>query len=240
MAQQWMRSICRPHGLVRETLSKAKLFAAKDALMVVDDFAPSGTRNEKARLHREAARLIRAQGNSAGRSRMRPDGSLRLTKPPRGMLLSTGEDVPEGQSIKARLVVVEVEPNDVDFDKLSLAQNAAKNGLYAQAMVGYICRLAGDLDNVRKRMREISETLRDEARSQSCHRRTAWAVGELGAALKIFLRFAVEAKAISQVEADAYWHRCWDALLELAGAQELHQAASDPATPIPGIATFQP
>ena len=62
------------------------------------------------RYHKEADRLFRGQGNHAGRQRMRADGSLRPAKPPRGLILSTGEDVPRGQSLRARLLVLEVSP----------------------------------------------------------------------------------------------------------------------------------
>ena len=50
--------------------------------------------------HREADRLVRAQGNRSGRQRMRQDSTLRPAKPPRGLLLSTGEDVPRGHSLR--------------------------------------------------------------------------------------------------------------------------------------------
>src|SRR5919199_337965 len=40
-------------------------FHAKDALLVVDDFAPTGSAVDIQRLHREADRLIRGQGNNA-------------------------------------------------------------------------------------------------------------------------------------------------------------------------------
>ena len=61
---------------------------AKDALLVVDDFAPQGTAFDVARLHREADRLLRAQGNRSGRGRLRPDGSPRPVKAPRGRLMA--------------------------------------------------------------------------------------------------------------------------------------------------------
>src|SRR5262249_34850875 len=88
-------------------------FTAKDALLVVDDFAPQGSSADVQRYHREADRLLRGQGNRAGRQRMRADGSLRPEKPPRGLVLSTGEDVPRGQSLRARLLTLEVSPGDL-------------------------------------------------------------------------------------------------------------------------------
>jgi hypothetical protein len=40
-------------------------FYAKDAILVVDDFVPAGNAASQQRLHGEADRLLRAQGNSA-------------------------------------------------------------------------------------------------------------------------------------------------------------------------------
>src|SRR5262249_49285197 len=60
---------------------EATAFAAKDALLVVDDFAPGGSVADVQRCHREADRLLRAQGNRSGRQRMRSDTSLRPPKP---------------------------------------------------------------------------------------------------------------------------------------------------------------
>jgi hypothetical protein len=88
--------------------------SAKDALLVVDDFAPGGSMHDVQRFHAKADRVIRAAGNHSGRQRMRPDGTLRPNRPPRGFIISTGEDVPRGQSLRARMLVVEVGPGDVD------------------------------------------------------------------------------------------------------------------------------
>src|SRR5262249_57001791 len=85
-------------------------FTAKDALLVVDDFCPTGSTGDVQRYHKEADRLFRGQGNRAGRQRMRADTTLRPDKPPRGLALSTGEDVPRGQSLRARLLVLDVSP----------------------------------------------------------------------------------------------------------------------------------
>ena len=70
------------------------------------------------RSHRDADRLFRGQGNHAGRLRMRSDGGLRPAKPPRALTLSTGEDVPKGQSLRARLLVLEVSPGDFSKEAL--------------------------------------------------------------------------------------------------------------------------
>src|SRR5216683_991406 len=90
-------------------------FAGADALLVVDDFAPGGSVADVARVHREADRLLRAQGNRSGRARCRTDGTVRPARMPRGTILSTGEDVPRGQSLRARMLVLELAPGELDW-----------------------------------------------------------------------------------------------------------------------------
>ena len=94
-----------------------KAFLAKDAVLVVDDFAPAGTTADIQRLHREADRLFRAAGNRSGRARMRADGGSRPTYYPRGLIISTGEDIPSGQSLRARLLVLELTPGEIPVDR---------------------------------------------------------------------------------------------------------------------------
>jgi hypothetical protein len=60
-----------------ENALEKQAFAAKDAIFVVDDFAPAGTSYDVVRSHRAADRLLRAAGNRSGRGRMRADTSLR-------------------------------------------------------------------------------------------------------------------------------------------------------------------
>src|SRR5262249_54808025 len=147
-------------------------FACKDALLTVDDFAPHGGAADVARLHREAERLLRAQGNSAGRQRMRADGTLRPARPPRGLILSTGEDVPRGQSLRARLLVIEVERGDLDAAALTAHQRDAAKGLYAEAMAGFVRWLAPRYEDVRGRLAAERAQLRGAAAGEGQHART--------------------------------------------------------------------
>ena len=197
---------------------EAMAFAAKDSLLVIDDYAPGGTPSDVQRLQREAARVIRAQGNRSGRGRLRPDGTLRPTKPPRCTILSTGEDVPTGQSIRARLFIVEVAAGDVNQARLTELQAHAVAGAFAGAMAAFISWLAVELEEHRERFRRRAAELRQEILAG--HPRTAWMIGELGAALEMYLGFA---------SALARWPACWQALLHVAALQEEHQTDENPA-----------
>ncbi len=95
-------------------------FYAKDALLVVDDFAPTG-RNGDSELQNIAERLFRATGNQQGRSRLSGNGRLNAPKPTRALVLATGEAVPRGQSIRARLLILELQLGEVHRPKQSIS-----------------------------------------------------------------------------------------------------------------------
>jgi hypothetical protein len=203
-------------------------FAAKDAILTVDDFAPGGSVNDIQRMHREADRLLRAQGNRSGRSRMAGDGSLRPVRSPRGTVASTGEDVPRGASLRARLLILELSPGELDWTRLSTCQAEAAAGIYSQCLSTYIWYLANHvvhLDGLRDGVR----LLRDEAvRGAEGHRRTAMIVADLAYGWKVFLQFAKEVGAITEDERAGFWVRAWAALGEAGARQAAHHKAADP------------
>lgn len=203
-------------------------FTAKDALLTIDDFAPTGTAMDVQRLHSKADRVLRGQGNNAARGRMRADGTLRATKPPRGLILSTGEDVPQGVSLRGRMCILELTPGDITPDALTTCQADAASGRYAASMAGFLCWLAPRYAETKARLREEITRLRTEAAASHLHRRTPEITANLGAGLRYFLRFAVSAGALDKAEARALWLRGWAALGAAAQAQMRHQAASEP------------
>jgi hypothetical protein len=208
---------------------EALAFAAKDAVLVVDDFAPTGAAGDADRIHREADRILRAQGNASGRLRMRADGSLRAVRAPRGLIVSTGEDVPRGQSLRARLLVVEVGPIDVDWEALTASQEAAGEGLCARALSGFLRFVAGRYDEVRASLAACLPELRDAAARSGAHRRTPGIVASLAAGVGGFLIFARSAGALSDGQCEELWTNAWKALGEAARRQGEHQAGAEPA-----------
>ena len=203
-------------------------FAAKDALFVVDDFAPTGSTSDVQRLHREADRLLRGQGNNSGRQRMRSDGSLRATKPPRGLILSTGEEIPWGHSLRARLLVLEISPGDVDIRRLTDCQRDAGTGRYAQTLAGFLRWLAPQFEQVRDRLRVEAAALRGAAAAEGQHARAPGIVADLALGLRYFLAFATEVRAVSATEAKDLWNRGWASLCASTVAQAVHQQAAEP------------
>ncbi len=203
-------------------------FKTKDQLMVLDDFAPSGSSYDVERLHRKADRILRAKGNASGRQRMRRDLSLIPDKPPRALVLSTGEDVPRGQSLRARLLVLELSPGELSWEKLTTCQREAERDIYASAVSGIVRWLAPRYGGTKGGLGEERAALREAAAATAQHRRTPGIVADLALGLRYFLIFAYEIGALTAEESEALWTRGWLALGEAAAEQHRHQEASEP------------
>jgi hypothetical protein len=201
-------------------------FAAKDALMVVDDFVPAGGAGDARQA--TAERLFRAAGNHQGRSRLSGHGQFRAPHPPRALLLATGEEVPRGQSLRARLVIVELRSGEVEPLPLSRCQSAACQGQFSAAMAGFVGWIAGryeQLQGLQTRLRE----LQSQGLPYISHARLPPALADLQSGWEIWLQFALEAGAIGKQEEAELAQRCSKALGELARRQASYQMASDPA-----------
>lgn len=204
-------------------------FDFKDCLLTIDDFAPSGSTVDVARLHATAERVIRGAGNAAGRGRMNADGSLRPDYQPRALILGTGEDVPKGQSIRARTVVMEAEPGDVDWARLAAYQVEEGRAALPLAMAGYLRWLAGRFEALRDELPALVARFRRELVAAGRHARTPEAIANLAVGWFLWLRFAHEVGALSREESEAAWGRAWQALAALACDQMAYHADEDPA-----------
>ncbi len=207
---------------------QAIAFGAKDSLFVIDDFNPKGSSNAIAQTHREADKIFRSQGNSQGRQRMRADLTLRPEKPPRGLILATGEDVPRGHSCRARMLVIEVADGEVDTAKLTQCQNLS--GQFATAMAGYVRWLAPRYEEIRKNMPKWIAEARNEMASEGLHARTPDIAASLLYGMETFLKFVKEVGAVDDQQADKLRKRGEKAIRSAAREQGEHQSDADPAT----------
>jgi hypothetical protein len=207
---------------------EAAASAAADAVFVVDDFCPTGSTNDAQRLHATADRLFRGAGNGSGRQRMTADLKLRQPRPPRCLVLSTGEDTPSGHSLRARLLAIEVGPNDVKVAQLTSCQAAARSGQYAAAMAAFIQWLAGRRDELLEKMRSEVSRLRERATKSNLHRRTPEIVANLYFGFSTFIDFAKDVGAIQAEEAERLLTLCWAALGATSAEQASMQAEAEP------------
>lgn len=189
-------------------------FVLKDALFVVDDYAPPAW--ERREWESKASRLLRAQGNLAGRGRLTADLRARKTFEPRGLILSTGEERPPGRSILARVFHIEVDRDQVNLDLLSARQADAH--LLKHAMAAYVDWLARQADGLRDHLARAFSDARARAESVGSHLRQPEALAHLWLGLDCGLSFATDIKAIDTGEAGELREKCWENLVERAEA----------------------
>lgn len=204
-------------------------FLVKDALLVIDDFCPVGSTPLVQSLHAKADRVLRAQGNGSGRQRMNRDGTLRPQRPPRGLILSTGEDIPKGQSLQARQFLLEVRSGDIKQQELTRCQKDASAGLYSACMAGYLLWLSSKYEEVKSQLKRHIECNREDI-EMSGHRRTPGIVASLLCGMESFLEFAEDMGALTEAETEKWKDRAWTAIIAAGQSQTEHHLASEPTT----------
>lgn len=186
-----------------------RAFVLKDAPFVVDDYAPGPLDGRE--LEAKAARVLRSQGNLSGRGRLRADLSERPAYPPRGLIIGTGEQHPPGQSLLARMLILEINRTTVDLRALSEAQRWARK--LPHAMVGYLLWLAPRMATLPGLLRETLEGTRARMNAKGDHLRIPEVLAHLSLGLNCGLQYAEDIGACSRAEAEMYQTKCWEALL---------------------------
>jgi hypothetical protein len=205
-------------------------FYAKDTLLTVDDFVPVGNAASQQKLHSEADRLLRSQGNSAGRRRLTSDGRLLANRPPRGLILSTGEDTPKGKSLSARLLLLRFPKGAMDWEKLTQCQRLAARGDFAVAAASFIKWLSPQILEIQRSMKERRLFHRKGLNLEGIqHPRTPENLDALWFGLTTFLDFAQSIGAISGGERDSLVNRAEIAFQETVVGEAQKHAEHEPA-----------
>ncbi len=129
---------------------------------------------------------------------------------------------------RARLLVLEVSPGDVDPARLAACQQVAAAGAYAASMSAFVQWLATHAASVWDRRSEVVTQLRAAATASARHRRTPAIVAELAWAWSVLLAFGVDIGALDSLAATERWEAAWRAVGAAAAAQARWQAASEP------------
>lgn len=192
-----------------------KAHAAKDAILTVDDYKPTGSGVDVQRLAAKADNVIRAQGNRIGRARLRADLTARPAFVPRGLIVSSGEDIPPGESLRARTLTHELRPGDVDLEALTEIQDTARAGELRAAMAGYIRWLTGRMDDLRREMPIRARALRDTWRAEigTGHARAPDNAASLWLGIELLMEYATDGGALTPEAAEALTGEARAALL---------------------------
>jgi hypothetical protein len=182
---------------------------AKDVLFEIDDYNPMGTASDHLAMGRMADRLYRGAANRTGRSRLTASIDLRTAHYARGMLSSSGEDLPTGRSLRARLWIVELSPKAMNLAVLTECQGYAREGRFAESMAGYLQWLARHREALGEELPGLYERLRNTAPEELReHNRIPANYAALLVGIELFLRFAETVGAVDAAEREALYARC--------------------------------
>jgi hypothetical protein len=194
----------------------------KDAPLWIDDYTTQSTFSGMNELKVKVDQLLRDWGNRAGRSRMQANLKLRQTFAPRGMIVSTAEQLPPGQSIQARLFQVEVHPDMVTRgadSPLTLAQTEHAPR-YAHALGGYVLWLAEQYEDLEKTLPEKLLDYTEAARARGAHLRMPNNVASLFIGWEKFISYAEHLGALEH-DYDDLRELGWQVLVSLGDAQQV-------------------
>lgn len=212
--------------------SEMKLHQAKNAIAVVDDFKPSVSLTESNKLHAMAERLVRNIGNQAGRGRRGSDMQSKAAPFPRSMVIITAEDLPRGQSLLGRLLILELTRSDVNNSTLTQLQEAANVGSLTGLMSAYLQWLAPRLDQFKKDLPKLVEQCRNFAMSEgvgTSHPRAPEIYANLVVGFRVFIDFIEDTGAINRDQAEEICNKTESALQQAFKEQSVYQAEQDEA-----------
>ena len=164
----------------------------KDSLLLLDNFIADGAKADQEQT--KAATVLNNQGDGRGRSRMRPDMTPMPELPPRGGVLSTGEDCVQRRSAQGRSLIVKFTPEgeagqggSIDLGTLTALQAEAARGLYAQAMAAYVRHVARDRAATLERLDALTAEYKAKAKAAGVqgHARTPGILADLAAGFRL-------------------------------------------------------
>lgn len=163
-------------------------YTLKDCPILIDDFKLSHIRRND-----DLVRFIQNYGDRTSRARMKADLTLRRSFPVRGVLFSTGEDVPESEaSVLGRMLIVDIGAGDIDRDALTAAQKIAGDLRFVGAK--WVAWLARNWDQAVKLCHESYVPTRDRWADEleGVHGRVPVACAQIEIVFDLFTDFLVE------------------------------------------------
>ena len=212
--------------------AEAKSHQAKDSVFVIDDFKPSVSQAEAGKLHAMAERIVRNTGNRAGRGRRGSAMEAKAAPYNRSMMIITGEDLPRGQSLLGRLLILELSSNDYDRDLLTRLQQAAKIGRLTGLMSAYIQWIASRMDQLKKDFPNNVDVLRkaaDDSKIATSHSRAPEIYANLVAGSETFLEFLEDVGTVSSEQSNVLLSSIENNLQQALREQGEYQTDQDEA-----------
>ena len=217
------------------TTAEGILFAAKNCLVVMDDYFPRRTLRDADAQRSLADRVIRSVGNGQDRGRSHADLRIRAARPPRAVVVMTCEEDPApadtGESAANRTIKLHLCPGDVRTGRLSEVQAFEPLHYAMRAYLEWLSSNSSWKTSVRERYLELLGELRAEAGMQS---RQPDSVASMLVAFDLFAEFVQsfqhEARTVIVTSAGraAVMAKAREILVSLASGQAEVQRSTSP------------
>jgi hypothetical protein len=143
----------------------ALMAAARNCAVVIDDWVLQGNRAGMSKMFQQADQVFRAMGNQVGRGRCNRDGTIRPGQAPQCLIISTGEQAIEGESLRSRAIVLEVKEGAVahgqNWKNIDRLKHYGELGHMSAIMHSYLSTLAND-PAIREMVIDFAEDCRTE------------------------------------------------------------------------------
>lgn len=192
--------------------AEARAYALKDCLMLIDDLKP-GTVTIDA-LPKWVA-FVQAAVDAQGRKRATVGGKAAASLPPRALLLSTGEAVPEAgeASYSARMLLAQLSAQPAGVRNTKLDEIKAVAPLFSGLMGAYIQWLL--TGNGRGALEKFKEFQAQSLKTEHTRLSNNYAANSTGAAMLV--QFCLEHRLMTDKEAALYQDGYQVAIQEIVG-----------------------
>lgn len=179
--------------------AEARAYALKDCLMLIDDLKPGTITNDA--LPKWVA-FVQAAVDAQGRKRATITGKAAASLPPRALLLSTGEAVPEAgeASYSARMLLGQLSSQPTGIRNQKLDEIKDKSPLFSGLMASYIDWLL--TGNGRGALEKFKEYQAASIKAEHTRLSNNFAANSTAAA--ILVKFCQEAGLMTRAEAEIF------------------------------------
>lgn len=206
-------------------------FVTQSAPLWIDDYTAQNTVAGLREIKQKSDQLLRDWGNRTARGRMQANLKLRRSFVPRGLILSTAEQLPPGPSIIPRLFALEITPDTMTRGEGSALTQAQTQdaSLYQHAMAAYVLWLAERWDTLTEVLRERHLQFTDAARARaSSHLRMPGNVATMYLGWDMFLQFCEHTGVIDIGRGADLRTEGWNILIDAGEHQQSMVVEEDP------------
>lgn len=212
---------------------RKKAFLLKDVPIVVDDFHPVSSVQERKTMEGIAQTLSRAFGDGADRGRLGNNLTLQRAMPPRGIAIISGEDEPGiTQSGLERYYIVNLHKGDVqESEELTEMQELARKGYLQRCMQGYIKWLIKQVEQLPEMLHGMFLQYRAMAAdlTPNQHGRSREMIAHMMIGYELMLNYMRDVGLLSTEECRTESDRAWQILVQGSRQQSEDLQAERPS-----------